>query len=70
MAEKKIPEEYRGMYETAVEISNLSLKEFPLEEKETFRDRVQLHLVAMLEMYNIKYGDHSPIIFTDEEIIT
>ena len=54
--EKSLVDEYRDFWTVAEEIARQDLDKYPLTGKETARDRVEKHLLGMLEMYSVKYG--------------
>jgi hypothetical protein len=58
MAEqKRIAEEYREFWDSAKTITCQDVYTFPLAGRETIRDRMSCHLISMIEMYSIRYGD-------------
>ena len=60
MSEQKIWEiasEYGNFWLRAEEIAERDVSRYPLEKKETKRDRVTNHLIGMIGMYEARYGD-------------
>jgi len=55
--EKEIAKEYEGFLTVANELANKDVELYPLEEKELKRNRMERHLIGMMEMYHIRYGD-------------
>lgn len=54
---KEIALEYQQFWTLAREISEKELFLYPLGKHEGKRDRLEKHLLGMLEMYHIRYGD-------------
>lgn len=55
--EKEISEEYKRFWAVAEDLGEKDRAGYPLEGHETVRSRVEKHLLGMLEMYSIRYGD-------------
>lgn len=55
--EKRVAEEYKEFTVVAEELTQQWLKLYPLSNYETERDRYEEHMIGMLEMYSIRYGD-------------
>lgn len=53
----EIADEYRIFWELANKLTEQDIRRYPLEKKETARDRMTRHLIGMAEMYSIRYGD-------------
>lgn len=54
---EQISTEYKTFWETAKEIADEDIKVYPLYKKELKRDRVEKHLIGMIELYSTRYGD-------------
>jgi hypothetical protein len=57
MDRKEITNQYKEFWKSAVEIAKKDVETYPLRKKEVFRDRMEEHLIGMLEMYSIRCGD-------------
>jgi hypothetical protein len=55
--QKKVAEEYEEMWNKAMQLGSHDIDKYPLDKKEARRDRVSWHLIGMMEMYSIRYGD-------------
>ena len=55
--QEKIAEEYQEFWRVAVDITNSDVQVYPLEKKESERERMSYHLIDMIEMYQIRHGD-------------
>jgi hypothetical protein len=50
--EKNIAEKYKEFWNIAFDLAEKETKIFPLEGKETLKDRTYKHLMGMLSMYS------------------
>jgi hypothetical protein len=55
--EKNITDEYHEFVSLAEILASQDLVKYPLQKKEDPRERFSRHLLGMLEMYTIRYGD-------------
>jgi len=63
--EKQIAEEYREFFRIANELAETDIKLYPLEKtrycflkwEETKRERMEKHLIGMIQMHQDRYGD-------------
>jgi len=51
-----IAPEYIAYYDTAKLLADDDVKKYPLQKNETLRDRMERHLLGMLEMHSVRYG--------------
>lgn len=52
-----IAEAYKLAWSRALTITETDIKENPLVKRETKNDRVTHHLIGMIEMFSIRFGD-------------
>ena len=55
--DREIAEDYQEFYRVAEELARGELKDHPLDKRESLWDRLSRHLIGMLEMYSVRYGD-------------
>lgn len=55
--EKRIVEYYQKIWDAAVTLAEKDVGLFPLRTREKQRDRFEKHLLGMMELYSIRYGD-------------
>ncbi len=54
-----IADEYRTFVISASRLTLQEVKEYPLEKRETLRDRQTEHIIDMLHMYSARYASES-----------
>jgi hypothetical protein len=55
--QQHIANEYQSFVTLANELTEKDIALYQLERKETKHDRFMKHLIGMIEMYSIRYGD-------------
>lgn len=55
--EKQIAEVYERFFVKAENLADRDLSLYPLVKREIRRDRFERHLIGMIELYSIRYGD-------------
>jgi len=55
--QKQIASEYGDFFAHANELADKDNAKYPLSKHESNRERFEKHLLGMIEMYSIRYGD-------------
>ena len=55
--ENEFTKEYKKFWAAANELGEQDIEQHPLQRRESKRDRVERHLLGMLEMYQIRMGN-------------
>jgi len=56
-----ISTDYDLYYTKAKELADDDVEKYPLQKNETLRDRMERHLIGMLEMHSQRYGVSIPL---------
>ncbi len=54
---QQIIKEYQEFVNLANALATKDIALYPLEKRQTLRDRFERHLIGMIEMYSLRYGD-------------
>ena len=56
-SKQEIADTYREFFNVAEELAEKDLRKYPVDKHEVARDRLEKHLIGMIELYSIRFGN-------------